>query len=390
MKRNRKTLWICCLVLCLLLQSVLLPTVMVQAAPGASITFSGNTVKIGDTVTATVKFTGDGSLGALIGNITYDSAKLEYVSIKANDSVNLFPNPTTGEIGIVATAIASNVTAFTFTVTFQAKGAGTATVSAFTDDFTNFEGTVEFGTVSKNASVTVRAISKDATLKALSLDKGTLSPKFAAGTVAYTASVANNVSSVTVSATATDANAKVTGTGKVNLSVGKNTINVKVTAEDGTTTKTYTITVTRAAATPTPTKVPTPTKAPTPTKTPTPTGTVAVTTPPVPTEDAPTETPAETPVETPTGETTPGTTPETVAPSQPTMDVTTGTITTPPIVTDSVSTPTPTATQMGLLGIHGLFTVQAAFAFCAIGMFFVGGTVGFILCYVVKSKKHKK
>lgn len=88
--------------------------------------------------------------------------------------------------------------------------------------------------------------STDATLSALSLSSGALSPKFASDTISYKAIVANSVASVTVAATAANSGATVSGTGAKSLAEGANTISVVVTAADAKTTKTYTITVTRA------------------------------------------------------------------------------------------------------------------------------------------------
>ena len=107
-------------------------------------------------------------------------------------------------------------------------------------------------------------VSTDATLSALSLGTGvTLSPAFDADTYAYTASVANSVDEVTVTASTTDTDATfeyldesdatlddedTNAAGhQVELDVGDTVFKVKVTAEDGTTTQTYTVTVTRAA-----------------------------------------------------------------------------------------------------------------------------------------------
>ena len=99
--------------------------------------------------------------------------------------------------------------------------------------------------------------SDDATLSALSLSAGTLDPAFDAATTAYTADVATDVESTTVTATANDGNAKVeimpadadanTDGHQVALAVGANTITATVTAEDGSTTMAYTVTVTRDA-----------------------------------------------------------------------------------------------------------------------------------------------
>ncbi|MFT7029773.1 MAG: hypothetical protein ACJA2C_001162, partial [Marinoscillum sp.] len=104
-------------------------------------------------------------------------------------------------------------------------------------------------------------ISGNADLSDLSSTAGTLDPIFASGTIAYTtADVSNATTSVTVTPTQSDANATIevqvnggdfatvttgTASGALSLNVGANTIDVKVTAEDGTTIKTYTLTVTR-------------------------------------------------------------------------------------------------------------------------------------------------
>lgn len=90
--------------------------------------------------------------------------------------------------------------------------------------------------------------STDATLKSLEVAGQTLEPSFGSEVLNYTVNVANEVTSVTINAEANDSNAEVTGTGAHNVNVGNNTLNVVVTAEDGSTTKTYTISVTRQSA----------------------------------------------------------------------------------------------------------------------------------------------
>ncbi len=125
---------------------------------------------------------------------------------------------------------------------------------------------------SSDTHVTLRlrravALSTDATLSGLTVYDGssnlTLSPSFASGTEAYTASAAYDIATVTVTAnknqadatiawldasdaTLVDADAMAPGR-QVALEAGANTFKVKVTAEDGTTTKTYTVTVNRAS-----------------------------------------------------------------------------------------------------------------------------------------------
>ena len=114
-------------------------------------------------------------------------------------------------------------------------------------------------------------VSNDATLSALSLSAGMLSPSFNPDTTEYKARVANSVGEVTVSATAndnaggvaiaratsTDADCSTAGdntavTGGVTLTGGGTNTNVCVTAtaEDGTTTKAYLIEVYRIRSNP--------------------------------------------------------------------------------------------------------------------------------------------
>ncbi len=90
-------------------------------------------------------------------------------------------------------------------------------------------------------------LSTNANLTALSLSSGTLSPAFSPSTIAYSASVDNSVSSVTVNKTASPgANAVVSGGSS--LTVGSNAVTVDVTSADGSVTKAYTVTVNRSAA----------------------------------------------------------------------------------------------------------------------------------------------
>ena len=73
-----------------------------------------------------------------------------------------------------------------------------------------------------------------------------ITPSFSADTFVYEANAANTVEAVTVIATAADTTAAVTGSGEKTLEVGENTVELKVTAADGTTQKTYTLTINRA------------------------------------------------------------------------------------------------------------------------------------------------
>lgn len=84
-------------------------------------------------------------------------------------------------------------------------------------------------------------------LTALTISSGTLSPTFDTDTQSYTASVANSITSITVTGTARDSSATVTVSGNTSLDVGENEIEVDVTKTDSPD-RGYLITVTRAAS----------------------------------------------------------------------------------------------------------------------------------------------
>jgi len=111
---------------------------------------------------------------------------------------------------------------------------------------------------SSSATINIGVVSTDAALSSMILSNGTLSPTFCSCTGNYTASVANAVSSITLTPTVNQVNATVTvngipvtsgtASGAISLAVGTNIIRTVVTAQNGST-NTYTVTVTRAAST---------------------------------------------------------------------------------------------------------------------------------------------
>ncbi len=101
----------------------------------------------------------------------------------------------------------------------------------------------------------------NANLSSINISNGAISPSFTANTAAYTASVSNATTSITVTPTSEISGATVqvrvnggsyatvasgAASSTLNLNAGSNTINIKVTSVDGTTVKTYTLTITRA------------------------------------------------------------------------------------------------------------------------------------------------
>lgn len=153
----------------------------------------------------------------------------------------------------------------TFNVTAGSEGTVKVTVTAVDVSDTDTEKSI---TGSKSVSVSIRSssknpntqtdtnkntntntntqkeetLSKDNTLSSLTVSEGTLSTKFSASTTKYSVDVSGDTSSITLSAKAKDAKAKVTGIGKKTLKIGKNSFDIKCTAENGSV-KTYTIEV---------------------------------------------------------------------------------------------------------------------------------------------------
>ncbi|NSW89294.1 MAG: cadherin-like beta sandwich domain-containing protein [Firmicutes bacterium] len=134
-------------------------------------------------------------------------------------------------------------------ITQAASLPGAAMVEVTAEDGTVLTYTIHF-------TVAEPPLSSNASLSGLTLSAGSLS--FAPDTVSYTLSVANGVTSTTVTPVTADANARVQVNGKdvesgrpsepIALKVGSNTIVIVVTAQDGVTARTYTVTVNRAAA----------------------------------------------------------------------------------------------------------------------------------------------
>ncbi|RYE11632.1 MAG: cadherin-like beta sandwich domain-containing protein, partial [Sphingobacteriales bacterium] len=188
------------------------------------------------------------SVGVSVGNLSpdFDPAVFSYTAAVSNTTTSITFSPAANSnatIKINGTSLSGNPAAGTVNL---AVGSNTITM----------EVTAQDGSIKTYTFVVTRAASADASLTALTLSTGTLSPAFASGITNYTATVGNAVTSITLIPTAANATVKVNGTSvasgsgyvSAGLVVGNNTITIVTTAQDGTTTKTYTLTVTRAAS----------------------------------------------------------------------------------------------------------------------------------------------
>lgn len=257
-KKSRYRFLFSFLAVILMLGCMMIPDTKAQAS-SLSLGVSTSSVKIGDTVT--VSITVPAGVSATV-NVTYPSGVFSFSS--ASDTAS----PNGGTVSMTIGSYGSTNTKTTGTMKFKAKAAGSATFSASAPIAGNQDGDrVTVGGAS--ASVRVKNESNDSTndnsnngnhandgednthksadnsLASLTLSSGTLSPAFKYNVTNYTAEVANDVTSVVVSAKPSNANATVESVnGGENLAVGANKIQIVVKAENGVT-ATYTITVTR-------------------------------------------------------------------------------------------------------------------------------------------------
>ncbi len=178
----------------------------------------------------------------------FDSGVFAYTASVDNSvsSIDVTPTAVSDSVYVGGTAAVSGEA---FSVPL-AVGDNTITIVASTADG-----------LTKTYTVTVTraeaTLSSDATLSALALSSGTLSPAFASTTTGYTDSVDNSTGSITVTPTSNESHASIavnntpvtsgSASQAVTLNVGSNTVTVLVTAQDNST-KTYTVTVTRPAA----------------------------------------------------------------------------------------------------------------------------------------------
>ena len=200
--------------------------------------------------------------------LTYDEAldtasepATSAFAVTVDDSATAAADP----VAVTVTAVDVTGAAVTLTLGTAVRFGDTVAVSYTVPDETNGEAVIQdlaglnAAALSSQSVTNATTTASDATLSSLAVTAGetalSLTPAFDAAESSYSASVVNEVTSVTVAAATTDSRASValptdddtTAEGvQVNLDVGANTISVTVTAEDGSTTGAYTITVSRA------------------------------------------------------------------------------------------------------------------------------------------------
>lgn len=218
------------------LNSVVVGTGEKDLSTGLNVCIVEITAASGDIKTYTINITR--SL-----NANNKLASLEVVDQTMSPSFS--PNTTSYNVTVESSVSNIAINATPEVATSSVAGTGTHSLQTGTNTF-NIEVTAENSDVKTYVVIVTKKASNDSTLKTLSIDETILNETFSPSTTSYTASVANDVSQVTIQATANDIKAKsVEGVGVVNLKTGDNTVNIVVTAEDNTKT-TYTIIINRA------------------------------------------------------------------------------------------------------------------------------------------------
>lgn len=225
-------------------------------AANVVIALSASTVSVGNNVTATISVTGS-DISAYTIYVSYNSSVLQYNSASGNAIVN----------GGGGTVTASGTAAGSFSISFTAIANGSGSISTSGSDVYDINGnaisishagaTVTVATASNNnngdndnngddgqttETTEEDGRSADCSLSSLQVSPGTLSPAFSAGRTTYAMQVAEDVTSIVVSATAADSKATTSVSGANSIQKGRNTVRVTVTAENGAV-KVYTINV---------------------------------------------------------------------------------------------------------------------------------------------------
>ena len=243
-------------------------TVRVTAENGATKDYTVQVSQIAPSTVATLQ--GLAVSGASLAP-AFTPATVAYAATLSNGITTFTVTPTVTE-SHATVQVKQDSGAFAPVTSGSASGSLTAPAAGGATTVITVRVTAQDGTTTQDYAITVdetAALSTDATLQALSLSAGSLTPAFTTGTLSYTAALPNPTTSFTVTPTSTDTHATIevaqdsgafapvtSGGASAALTAPtadgatSTTITVRVTAQDGTTTQDYTITATQDAPSP--------------------------------------------------------------------------------------------------------------------------------------------
>ena len=205
-------------------------------AASASISSNKTSMKVGETATISISYKAAAWNIQVSGAVTYSSADASSNAKNVSKSTSLKFTPK--KAGTYSVSLKGDVTDENGKTTELAKTINITVKEKTTNNNTDNNNTTN------NTTNDSSKPSTDATLRNLGIKPNDFSG-FRKATTSYSISVPKSVDKISIYATASNPKATVAGTGSKNLQIGKNTFNIKVTAEDKKTTKTYTLTIVR-------------------------------------------------------------------------------------------------------------------------------------------------
>ncbi len=210
-------------------------TVNVFAA-NATISFSKNTVNVGDSVSVTVNISGNGITAADI-TLAYNPDILTYSSGAESGGA--------GNVRILDIMGMDIINSKSYTIVFKAEKAGVCSISVSAVVSEGNPAVDSETSASANLNVVNKVLSSNANLKSLRLGVGELSPAFSPDITTYNILIPNSATKCLVYATTADPDATLVVQGSSTMQIGANKRIVVVTAPNGTQ-KSYTLNITRS------------------------------------------------------------------------------------------------------------------------------------------------
>ncbi len=200
----------------------------------AVIVFSGNNLKVGDTLKVTVRVTADEQINAAEGTLSFDSSVLKFLENTAGDvSVN-GSNIGFSAVGSDATLVKS--------FDFEVIAEGSCTISAKNIKISNGSVEVSVGQQAARFKTTATQNNSDtqdlnsntkAALTSISVAAGTLTPAFNSNITEYTVVVPYTQTDGVLSCQSLDPKASISVEGARQLQVGNNVRTIVVAASNG-------------------------------------------------------------------------------------------------------------------------------------------------------------
>ncbi|MBR5968634.1 MAG: cadherin-like beta sandwich domain-containing protein, partial [Lachnospiraceae bacterium] len=220
----------------LLAAAVLISPLMADTeamAASAAIAFEKDleTVRVDDVVTVTLKLTADAIIGTFEGYISYNSDVLDFVT---------GPETIVGGEGILKINDSDPDARFnerSYLIFFKATGIGSCDIK-MRGNPEIYQAETDFPMSVSSSPLTIDVLasqkaSSDASLAAMKISPGTLTPGFSPEIFEYSVTVPFETTTLLVSAVTSDAKANVKIEGNDELDVGQNRVLLLVTAEDG-------------------------------------------------------------------------------------------------------------------------------------------------------------